>query len=170
MDTVFVCYRRTDGDVVRRIKDALVDSLGEENVFLDVDAIRFGYGHDFRNVIRETIRMVATVVVVIGQGDWVKRLNEPNDVVALEIEEALGQGNFILPVLVDSATMPRSTDLPSKIADIAFRSAVTVHSGFDFEEDIKQLLLGIHMEMAQRKLKRDGWTFVRFPDGTTWAV
>ena len=52
-----------------RPKDALVDRMGKSNVLLDVDAIHWDYGKDFRSVIRETIRIVSTVVVVMGPGN-----------------------------------------------------------------------------------------------------
>ena len=167
---VFLCYRRIDKGAARRLKDVFVERLGPANVFLDVDAIGFEYGSDFRTVMQETMGIVSAVVVVIGQGNWAGRLWEPDDVVRMELREALAQERIIVPVLVDSATMPKSREYPPELADIAFLNAAQLRTDRHFDQDAKRVLAGIGLVLAQRMGKAKGWDFIRNPDGTTNAL
>ncbi len=52
-----------------------------------------------------------------------RRLDDPEDIVRLEIEAALTRKVRVIPVLVNGAAMPRSTDLPPGLQDLAGRQA-----------------------------------------------
>src|SRR5437867_3062569 len=112
MPKIFVSYRRKDSaDTVGRICDCLVDMLGEENVFKDVDSI--GPGAEFATDIDKQLEQCDAILVMIGQ-QWLTvrtpegafRLNEPDDMVRMEIEKALSKKILVIPVLVGSASMP----------------------------------------------------------------
>ncbi|MFT3817398.1 MAG: toll/interleukin-1 receptor domain-containing protein [Rubrivivax sp.] len=68
MATVFISYRRQDSDAFAdAISDEFERRLGSENVFLDVKGIDLGA--DFSVAIRERIRRVSVVLVLIG-ANW----------------------------------------------------------------------------------------------------
>ena len=158
---VFLCYRRTDNDVARRLKDYFTER-GISGVFLDVDASHWGYGQDFRTIIRETIAIVSVVVVLVSPGNWAKRLSEENDIVRLELREALrGEWKLVVPVLVDGATMPQPFEFPREIADFAQSEyIVRLRTDHQFNHDAERLFLGVGMVMAEWKGQEDGWDFI----------
>ncbi len=94
---VLVSYRRADtAQIAGRVIDRLVASYGINNVFKDVDSIPLGA--DFRVFIRDLISICDVMIILIGQ-HWLdasdetgRRLDDSNDFVRLEIEEALRNG------------------------------------------------------------------------------
>src|SRR5262245_11905742 len=126
--TVFISYRRSDsGDVTGRIHDRLAARLGRERVFTDVDSIPLGV--DFRAHVSGILDRTDCMLVVIGR-DWLsaadgtgrRRLDDPADLVRVEIEVALARGLPVIPLLVQGAAMPSEDDLPTSIRDLAFRN------------------------------------------------
>lgn len=81
---VFVSYRREDsGDAAGRLADRLVDRLGADRVFMDVDAIEPGM--DYVEVLTRAVAACDVLVAVIGPG-WLsaadkagRRLDDPHD-------------------------------------------------------------------------------------------
>jgi hypothetical protein len=167
---VFVSYRRTDsGELARRLKHHMSDKWGKENIFFDVDVVT-NLGTDIRTVIRETIAAVDAVAIVIGPKFETKRLHQENDYVRLELTEAVAQRRLVVPVLVDGAAMPKPNEFPSELADIAFINAPTLRPDPDFDQDLKLVMTSIVNPLARNKIAADGGRFIRFPDGTSWAV
>ena len=112
MSTVFISYRReTASGEARALHNDLVDYLGKNAVFMDVDSISLG--RDFRNILQETLKSCDLMLVVIDR-DWVGvkdeagrvRLNNPGDYVRMEIETGLKRDIVLTPVLVRGARMP----------------------------------------------------------------
>jgi hypothetical protein len=70
-----------------------------------------------------------------------RRLDDPKDFVRLEILTALERGILIIPVLIDRATMPRSTELPAVLQSLAHCQAFMVadHFGRDVDRLIREL-------------------------------
>lgn len=148
MARIFVSYRRSDTEAVTgRIFDRLQSHFGEGNVVIDIDS--FPFGHDFRKAIADEINACDAVIAIIGRqwahegGRW--RLNEDNDFVRIEIESALARDVPLVPVLVDGAVMPSSTELPETIRGLAFRNAANVDLGRDFH---------VHLDRIIRSLDR----------------
>jgi hypothetical protein len=54
-------------------------------------------------------------VLDASQADGTRRLDEPNDLVRLEISSALRQGMDVIPVLVQRASMPTAEQLAEDI-------------------------------------------------------
>lgn len=136
-------YRRADSaGLVRALHERLLHRLGARKLFLDVDAI--AAGADFRAVLRDAVRRAEALVVVIGP-HWLvteegrRRLDDPDDVVRLEIATALEARVPIVPVLVDGARMPAATDLPEPIRALADRNAVEITNA-RFDTDAARLL------------------------------
>ena len=125
--TVFICYRREDSaGYVGRLQDYL--RRNHFNVFRDLDAI--APGADFRAVCETEIKKCDIQLVVIGrnwlavQGSRGRRLDEPTDLVRLEIEIGLASGIRMIPVLVDGALMPSTAELPPSIAKLTALNAL----------------------------------------------
>ena len=68
---------------------------------------------------------------------------EREDWVMAEVEAGLKNAIPLLPVLVEGATMPARRELPKKIADFSYRSAMTVDSGWNFDNDMDKVIAGI---------------------------
>jgi hypothetical protein len=95
----------------------LIARFGEDQVFMDVDAIEPGV--DFAEEIEAAIEASQILLAVIGK-EWLiasdedgrRRPEDPDDIVRLEIQAALERDIRVIPILVEGATMPRRHDLP----------------------------------------------------------
>src|SRR5262249_14848286 len=118
---------------------------------MDVDAIEPGV--DFVKALDEQVAGCIAFIAVIGPrwltargNDGNPRLDNPADYVRLEIESALKRDIRVIPVLVDGASMPQSSDLPSSLQALARRHAVEIaHHRFvadcdDLARNIKRAL------------------------------
>ncbi len=122
--SVFISYRRGDSaGHAGRLRDALEAALGPDQVFQDVTSL--APGEHFADAIRGSIESADVVLVVIGR-HWAdaadagggRRLDDPADVVRLEVETALASGRRTVPVLVDGATLPSAAALPPSMAPL----------------------------------------------------
>ena len=117
---IFISYRHSDCQAqANGLHDGLVHRLRNASLFMDLDSIPPGV--DFEQHIRDEIRRSDVILVMIGD-NWLddrpgtnrRRIDEPNDFVRLEIENALAMpGVRIIPVLVEGAQMPAAEELPS---------------------------------------------------------
>lgn len=130
MARIFVSYRRDDAaSEAGRITDWLDRHFGEDEVFMDVNTLE--PGTDFVQAIKDTVESIDALIAVIGPS-WVdakdeqgrRRLDDSNDVVRLEIANALRRGIRVIPVLVEGAAMPRSADLPVDMQPLLRRNAL----------------------------------------------
>ena len=134
MSKIVISYRRSSYDaIVGRIRDKLVSHYGDDAVYMDVDNIP--YGIDFRQHINKALSEGDVVIAIIGP-KWVgpmrgrkARIFDDADPVRVEIETALNRGIAVVPILVDGAKMPKQTDLPESIGQLAFHNAATVDAG-----------------------------------------
>jgi len=142
---VFINYRRDDaaGDA-GRLFDALSSRFGKGSVFMDVDAITAGA--DFAEVINQAVGSCEVLVTVIGKSwlslanaDGGRRLDDPRDLVRLEIQSALKQKIRVVPALVQGAQMPRADQLPKSLAKLAGRNAFEISHG-RWQHDVELLI------------------------------
>lgn len=144
MAKIFLSYRRSDTQAITgRIYDRFVQHYGAEQVFMDVDTIPPGV--DFRQQITDWISTSDVLVVVVGDR-WLKKgadetsaLDDPGDFVRIELEAALQRNIPVVPLLVDHAGMPQADELPDGLQEFAFRNAISVSSGRDFNEQMGRL-------------------------------
>lgn len=143
---LFISYRRSDSnEVVGRIYDRLVRDLGEENVFHDFDSIPLGV--DFVDFLDAQVQASTGLLAVIGP-DWLtvtddeglRRLDDPDDFVRIEIELALRRNIPVVPVLVRGAAMPIAADLPESLRQLARRNGISVRADPDFHSDMTALI------------------------------
>jgi hypothetical protein len=142
---VFVNYRRGDtAAYAGRLHDTLVQWLGAENVFMDVDAI--DPGSDYRGAIDGAIAAADVVVALIGRGwltattdDGRRRLDDPDDVLRLELEAALSQDRVVIPVCVQDAAVPAADQLPASLRPLATRQGMELRDT-SWRDDVERLL------------------------------
>lgn len=77
------------------------------------------------------------------------RLSDESDPVRLEIETGLRKRMPVIPVLVLKANMPRVAQLPDSIKDFAFRHAVQVDAGEDFDVHSARLIRAMDRILLQ---------------------
>jgi hypothetical protein len=141
MPHIFISYRRNDSQAVTgRLRDRLAAHYGNEFVFMDVDAIPLG--HDFRQFLEKTVLRSEVMLVLIGRR-WELGIQEPHDLVRLEIEIALENNIPVIPVLVNDAAMPNPNQLPERLRGLAYRHAVVIDSGRDFNLHVERLIRSI---------------------------
>lgn len=143
---IFVSYRRADSKVWSdRIADELKAYFGSQAVFQDVEGIPPGV--DFRQHLYAQLDQCQVLLLVIGPG-WLTikdeyenlRLDQPGDIVRLEIEVAMQRKIPIIPLLIDNATMPSSEKLPKSIQELAFQNVLLIRGNPDFRHDMKRLV------------------------------
>ena len=127
---LFLSYRRDDSSgYVRALYDQLVQYFGDEKVFRDIDSILPGM--DYMDAVDRVLATCDAVLVVIGPRwlsssgpDGTRRLDDPEDLLRLEVEAALSGTQRVFPVLVEGAVMPRANELPPSLSRLARRQAV----------------------------------------------
>lgn len=124
--------------------DRLVSEFGAAAVFKDVDTLPIG--EDFGAYINRSLEQCRVVLVLIGP-DWrdenqgQSRLDSPDDWVRIEIETALRlPGIQVVPVLMNSAQMPRADQLPATLRQLRAFNAATVRRDPDFHRDMDKLI------------------------------
>lgn len=152
-DGIFISYRREDAAYPAGwLFDLLAAGFGADRVFKDVDSIQ--PGDDFVEEITVAVGSCAVLLAVIGKGwlgavgdDGCRRLDDPADLVRLEIETALSRDVRVIPVLVDGAIMPVAGQLPASLGKLVRRQAVEL-SPLRFSADASRLLKILAKEVA----------------------
>lgn len=155
---IVVSYRRTDAAMAGRIFDRLAQHFGKSSLFIDIDDVPFGV--DFRKHIDEALQSSDLMIAVVGE-KWLGpqaggkfRIMNAADPVRVELETALKRNITVLPVLLDGTSMPDAADLPEGLRDFAYRNAIEVESGRDFNIHVERLIrameqiLGIKAKVA----------------------
>ena len=129
---IFINYRREESaHIAGRLHDALASTFGRNKLFMDVDNIPVG--RDFEDYLKSQVTACDAMLAVIGP-NWIdgknetgqRRLDNPDDFVAIEIGAALARNIPVVPVLVDGARMPKANELPDSLKLLARRQAVQV--------------------------------------------
>ena len=141
---VFVSYRRDDAAAYAgRLYDALAASFGAGNVFMDVDAICLG--SDYRESIDGALESCDAAIALIGRGwlaavdeDGKRRLDDPTDVLRMELEQALTHDLVVIPALVGGAALPDEEDLPASLAPLVRRQGIELRDS-TWRDDVARL-------------------------------
>jgi TIR domain len=168
---IFVSYRRaTTSNAAGRLADRLMDRFGDDQVFVDVDAIEPGV--DFVDVIEKGVAACRVLLVVIGP-TWHtvtnvagrRRLDDPYDPVVIEVRAGLANpGVRVIPVLVEGADMPREADLPPDLKRLARLNAARLEHA-SFRRDAARLMQVL--ERALATAPREEPILEAFPPATT---
>ncbi|MCZ6534785.1 MAG: toll/interleukin-1 receptor domain-containing protein [Chloroflexi bacterium] len=155
MPRIFISYRRDDSAAHSgRIYDRLEGHFGQGQVFMDVDTIRPGL--DFVEVVQEAVGSCDALIAVIGR-EWLgasddsggRRLENPEDLVRLEIATALERDIRVIPVLVQETQTPLAADLPEDLKALARRNSVEL-SDNRFRADIEHLIQALEAPTSER--------------------
>jgi len=127
---IFVNYRREDTAYAAGwLYGRLAGRFGGGQIFKDVDTIQ--PGDDFAAKINYAVGSCHVLLALIGDR-WLtmtdesglRRLDNPDDFVRLEVEAALARNVRVIPILVAGARMPRADELPVSLAKLVRRQAL----------------------------------------------
>ncbi|HEX6817189.1 MAG TPA: toll/interleukin-1 receptor domain-containing protein [Ktedonobacterales bacterium] len=175
MSAILLSYRREDAAATAgRIADRLAAEFGRAAVSRDLFATTDGRAdertdarltHERLTQIDEAVREASVVLVVIGSrwlastGERGRLIDDPNDVVRLEVEAALRHNKPLLPLLVQGAAPPLADLLPPSIRELGNRLALTVRYDPDFVRDMGKVVTAVErwvprLTPAQRAVRR----------------
>jgi beta-lactam-binding protein with PASTA domain len=152
---IFISYRRTEADFPAGwLYDNLVAQFGRDQIFKDVDSIE--PGEDFAEVIADAVGSCDVLLVLIGDR-WLtitdengkRRLDDPNDLIRLEIEAALARNVRVIPILVGRTGMPSAEQLPASLVRLARRQALEL-SPSRFKSDMARLLRALDKTLKEK--------------------
>jgi hypothetical protein len=168
---VFISYRRDDSaGHAGRVHDRLQQEFGRDFLFMDVDSIPLGA--NFAKVLGEEVAKCDVLLAMIGPG-WFdahdengnRRLENANDFVRIEVGAALKRGIPVIPILLDGAQVPKASQLPDDLKELALRNGLDVRHA-SFAEDMQRLirrLKGAPQQPASvtpRRLHTLAWNFL----------
>jgi len=145
MPGIFISYRRIDSKPYSgRLFDRLRRRFGRDSVFMDIEG-GIAPGEDFTKAIERAVNSVDAMVVVIGR-QWLactdkhgrRRVDNPEDWVRVEVAAALRRGIYVLPVLVDGATLPFEEELPEEMAGLVVKQKQEI-SDTRWDYDVAQI-------------------------------
>jgi TIR domain/PASTA domain len=155
---IFISYRREDSaGYAGRLFADLKRRFAQGQIFIDVAGIALG--RDYRKVVDEHVSGCDVLLAVIGR-EWAgvrqdqpPRLQDPKDLVRIEIASALKRDIPVVPVLVEGASMPRQDELPSDLEPLSFRNAIELrHERWD--DDVAQLMEALDPIVAKATSRR----------------
>ena len=173
-DRVFISYRRADSaGHAGRLRDDLTRLLGA-TVFMDVADI--APGDDFEHEIDIELTTCGAVLAVIGPR-WLDAFGSPRDgkdYVRLELRQALEHaGVTVVPVLVQGAGLPSTTELPPDLASLARRQAVAIRDD-RWTDDVaylaRQLRVALKLSPLPRWFVPAGVTMVAVIAVAAWLL
>ncbi len=163
---IFISYRRSDSAaIVGHIYERLAARYKTESVFRDIN--KMPLGKNFYDHIKEELAGCDVVLVVVGP-QWLaidaqghSRIQQSDDPVRLEVEAALQSGATVIPVMVEDAAIPKSTDLPESLKIFPALAGTRINVE-DFDTHIVRLMQSIDGILEQR-----GKFVASFP---SWAL
>jgi formylglycine-generating enzyme required for sulfatase activity len=155
---IFICYRRDDAaGYAGHLFESLAAHFGREQIFMDIEQLELG--EDFAVAIETAVGACEVLIVLIGP-DWlvdrnnVRRLDDPEDFVRLEIATALRREIRVIPVLVPGAKMPKAEDLPPELSPLSRRQALDL-SQRHWRHDIDHLIGVIEKIFEKQRAERE---------------
>jgi hypothetical protein len=159
---IFLSYRRQDSShVAGRLYDRFVERFGKGRAFMDVDTMEPGV--DFAEAIARAVETCEVLLAIIGPG-WLtakdqqdrRRLEDPDDIVRLEVEAALARDVRVIPILVENAVMPNQVELPETLVGLARRHAFVVRHE-SFQSDVERLITSIESVTSASTAQGEWW-------------
>lgn len=152
--SVFISYRRADSqEMTGFIAQRIQAKIGAGKVFMDVDSIPFGV--NYRSHIVSSLSKCRVCLVIIGP-EWLtasstageRRIEDPTDLVRVEIESALKISVPVVPLFIRGAKTPAASALPNSIRELAGRNGMKIRPYPDFENDMDRLLDRLQLEIG----------------------
>lgn len=119
---------------------------------MDIDGI--SGGKEYPLVLHQSLANARVVVAVIGE-TWLasaddqgrRRLDNDQDFVRQELQEAFRQGKTVIPVLLDNAKWPDAIELPEDLRPIATRNYIAIRHE-TFGKDLATLVAAIRLALS----------------------
>ena len=128
---IFISYRWSDSWAeAQLLHHDLAKRFGHRNVFIDTE--RIPDGAVIPTSVAEALERSDVVLAVIGP-TWLdttpsgRRLDDPDDVVRSEIEQARALNLRLVPVMLHGIDPPATHDLPESIRWISYRMGTWLH-------------------------------------------
>ena len=152
---IFISYRKDDSAWnTELLYEKLTRYFPKRNLFKDFNTINLG--DNYRESIERALKKCNILLVVIGKSwltikdaDGNDRLQNPTDLVRIEIATALQRNIRVIPVLFDNIRLPNAALLPEDLKPLVLRQWILI-SQTNFEYDIKHLA-----ELIQHKRIND---------------
>ena len=116
-------------------------------------------GIDFRAQLRASLDACQVFLCVMGD-QWTgptglekRRIDDPDDMVRIEIEIALGRDIIIIPILARDFQMPKADFFPDSIQKLAYRHFLRLRSvDPDFQDDLSRIVTTItaHLKKSEQ--------------------
>ncbi|HNC84952.1 MAG TPA: toll/interleukin-1 receptor domain-containing protein, partial [Nitrospira sp.] len=162
---VFFSFRSGDLAHALLLHDRLANWLGREEIFLDREPGNIRVTDDFLQVIKAAVEGTEILIALIGpawaSNENLSRLNDPEDVVRLELGRAFeraaaGENIAIIPVLVGGTRMPQAADSsPSPLQDLVKIQALTIpDESTAYQEGLSRLLDAIDCHSPGLRARR----------------
>lgn len=144
MRKVFICYRRAEAEYAAgALGRELRRTFGDEQVFRDKEDM--GGGASWKQQVLRTIDRESALLVLISRG-WaeidpargLRRLDDPDDPIRMEIRDGMADGATVIPVLLENATMPPASTLPPELQPLAEFHALRLRDG-DWQNDLARI-------------------------------
>jgi hypothetical protein len=141
---IFISYRRSDTQMTAgRLREWLVKRFGKRAIFRDKDSIKAA--DDWKTEIQTALNSKVIVLALIGS-NWLtarddtghRRIDDPEDLVRLELELAFARRASVIPILVEEVEMPRGVDLPQSLKKLPDYSALRLRDD-DWDAHMKQI-------------------------------
>jgi len=132
--------------------DTLRQRLNDTRVFLDSSSLEIGV--TWPASIRDELHNSTDVIVLIGP-EWLRvgadpfgrrRIDYPDDWVRQEIELALAEGKYVIPVLLHQAKMPPPEVLPQSIQHLTSLQALEIRGEY-WNHDVKLLIKQLQLPL-----------------------
>ncbi len=145
MAGIFISYRRSESrHAAGRLADDLAQAFGPDAIFRDIEGIDPGL--DFSRALETALAACNVMLVLIGP-QWLamadtqgrRRLNQPADWIRQEIATALKRDIRVIPVLLESASLPEADELPAEMQALVRRQALERADG-RWKGDLQRLV------------------------------
>jgi tetratricopeptide (TPR) repeat protein len=130
MSRVFISYRRADSaEWANNLNRRLGMRYGEDLIFQDVEDIQ--PGDNWLETIKQELQVCQVFLILIGPY-WLvdkggrKRLEDPGDILRMEVVEALASQGIVIPTLVGGAEMILADSLPEPLKPLSLRQAISL--------------------------------------------
>jgi len=137
-----------------RLRDSLIERLGPDTVFFDLETIE--PGEDYQQALDRALASCDVLLALIGptwetisDGHGQPRLKDKKDLLRNEIRTGLKRGIRVIPVLLNRDGLPTREDLPPDLYSLRRRQLFQIHRD-RWHQDVDLLIERLGMTQ-QRK-------------------
>ena len=155
---IFISYRRAENQwAVGHLRERLFNEFGEQHVFFDQESILSG--ENWRQRLDTELARCSAVVMVFGAG-WYgeqaegRRIDDPNDMVRIELLAARRLDKPVVPVVIDETPPPNAATLPQELQFLLERQFRKLRPADSLDQQTDRLILDIRQVAFGKSLRR----------------